>query len=607
MELASGRDPARVVAAAVTSLGFMGPQGIGKAAEAAISSSNREVRIAAAFAYAQCSRTLASNGKCHSGQFRSYLSALLGEKDSECRGTMALALLLVADSSVLEGITPLLTHPDSQLRSIAALAVGSCGALSAVELIACLPLDTVPAVEIARAYALAFLAGGEPEKLVADLVNSESDCLSAAGVILMLRRRSGLVIDLPGFVSGLRRGALVQRAVTYALAVSSAPSAVEETAMNALCNEPERYALALIGTAVRAQGAGEAENIPGNRPAEAGTELQLCLDLASEVAGVKRFDRILGLALRDGHPGIRSAGAMAVGISGRDAQLECLLSNMMHDRDDWARSHAISALAGIEVPEGQQRRVVELLVLLMLAGRHWRASQFAAMALSRFSHIRYAEDSLLCAVNSSLDSRVRWAAAVGLGLLGSRRAGDVAELVRSDFRSFGGPGVISLGLMRERCFLDTVIRDLAALEQTSDSGAYAFYIARSAGPDTWTGLLEYADDDDGYLREYAVRSLAMMTELSDTARATICKKLESREHDDDAVVRFYAGVTRVALGDYAGFRCLLEAASSEKFSLTAGMDGSKGLQTLLNSRYPLFYRVPALTLWQLEAMREELH
>ncbi len=579
---------------AAASLGFLGASEPLEEIRASLKAKNGEVRVAAAFALAYIISLRLADGKEYEELLGEYLLALKSEADDAIRPSIGMGMFLFASPVVLKEIQPYLTYQlDPHVRSITSLVFGMSGTPEAAEVLTALPIDKDPSVEAARAYAVGMLSSGGHAKLATDMLEIEkNDTLLAAGIMIS-SMVSGDANYKRIYELRLHKGdAIVARAVTFGLAAYHGATAKTFTAGAVRSNDAEKRSLAMVGIAMRNDA--DALDMLSAHASTRSLDVKLVYDVSMGLMGGLPLVAKLREVLKDGMMQVRAAASVALGSLNRPEQIDTLLEIITKDKDDRTRAYAIAGLLGIRVPKADEAKVIAALIKVLKEDRYYTPRAFAAIVLSKFKDSREAYDGVRLAIDDK-ENDVKAMAAISLGIFGNPSGAKEIKTVMAQGR--GTPlaysGLIGLGLLGDDSNLDKMITDFEFISQGEEFEAMAFAISRCAKKDTYAQMLKYLENPDVYLREYTVKTFAMMDNLDDDARKEVREKLVPLAKDDDMQVRFFSGITRYALGDKEGLKLVLDTITDNSYYMAdrVGVD-YRSLQKLINTSLPAYYRIP---------------
>ncbi|MFA4986512.1 MAG: HEAT repeat domain-containing protein [Candidatus Brocadiia bacterium] len=364
-------------------------------------------------------------------------------------------------------------------------------------------------------------------------------------------------------------------------------------------------AIARIGgmSAVAAlqKGFAEAKEFPEARAFIAASIGYIGAHDASEAAraAASAPESVIWAALADESFKVRCAAVVALGQMNRPELLDAVLSTIEKDGNYLVRDHACAALACVSIPPTDVERVVNALVKAAKTDKEFFVRGHAAYMLSMFKD-NAAAFAAVRGVLSDKSSDVQAMAAYSLGLLGNHEGGmDLKALLQ---KGKGTPRAyaarIGLGLLGDEANIPDLVDEFADLNQTQELDSAAFAIAKCATPDTYADVLKFMDNEDIYIREYGIKCLGMMRNLTDETRAKIITKLAEREADEDGTIRFFAAVVRYAMGDRKALPIALSALYVENFQFIDGTVVDSDNRTymaeltgIVNDTMPLMYRV----------------
>ncbi|MFA4986937.1 MAG: HEAT repeat domain-containing protein [Candidatus Brocadiia bacterium] len=580
------------------SLGFLGSTDPIEDIRVASISEDGNIRAASALALAYVIRKRLDAGKDYGSLLTSYIHSLDRETDENVRRSIALgATIMITKSEMFEPMKKYLTDGrDPSVRAIFALAYSFTGDPTALPYLTALPVDADPVAETGRGYAVALLISTSKVKLATDLLSESSPILVACGIV-----KSAEFLGEEGFRTITEQRSvkedIVQRSLAYVSAVNLGKKGFEQAVKYTRGREEAARAVAFVALGIR----NDAEALEELKRWEKATDKELKKSInigTAMMSGLQLADSIK-TALSDAKEQVRCAAIVSLGNLNRPETIDTILEKIDKDSNYRVRAYACAALANVKIPPADTERVVNALIKAAKTDKEYMVRGYAAYMLSMFKENRAAFETVR-AVVADKNTDAAAMAAFSLGLFGNPAgAGDLRALLQ---KGRGTPiayaARIGIGLIGDESNAADLIAEFKYLNQTQELESAAFAIARSATRNTYADMLKYVDNEDIYIREYSIKCLGMMKNLSDEARGAIAEKLATLEKDSDGNVRFYAAVVRYSLGDRAALSIALSAIYEKNFQFNDGSVSDNDARTyyailtdMVNETMPGMYRI----------------
>ncbi|MFA4986243.1 MAG: HEAT repeat domain-containing protein [Candidatus Brocadiia bacterium] len=580
------------------SLGFLGATDPVEDIRIAAASPDGNIRSAAAFALAYVIRKRVEAGRDYASLLTVFTGNLDREANEDVRRSMAFsATIMVTRSELFEPLKKYLADGrDPAVRTIFALAYAFTGDPAALPVLAGLRADSDPVVETGRAYAMLYVITRDKAKVVKDILADPSPILSACGIV-----KAAELLGEGGYKEIAEQRSvkepIIQRALAYVGAVSLGRKGYDLTARYARGRDDAARAVAFVALGIRNDADALDELRRWSNVSD--KELRKAVNIGTAMMSGLQLTDSIKAALSDAKEQVRCAAIVSLGNLNRPETIDTIMEKIEKDSNYRVRAYACAALANVKIPAADTERVVNTLIKAAKTDREYMVRGYAAFMLSMFKENRAAFETVRC-VLADKNTDATAMAAFSLGLFGNpSAAGDLrALLLRYRGTPIAGAARIGLGLIGDESNAADLVAEFKYLSRPEDLESAAFAIAKSANRNTYADMLEFVDDPDMFIREYSIKCLGMMRNLSDEARGAIAEKLAKLEADNDANVRFYASVVRYSLGDRNALRGALSAIYEKGFLFPQGLvvdyeyrSYVSELTDMVNETMPNMYRL----------------
>ncbi|MFA4986242.1 MAG: HEAT repeat domain-containing protein [Candidatus Brocadiia bacterium] len=580
------------------SLGFLGGTDPLEDIRIAAASPDGNVRIAAAVASSYVINKRMEVGRDYASLLTAFISNLDREADESVRRAIAFAATtMITRSGLFEPLKKYLSDGrDGAVSAMFALAYAFTGDPAALPYLTALPVEDDPIAETGRGYAMLYLASTNKLKILRDIIADPSPILSSCSVVKLAQ-----LLGEGGYKELAEQRSVkdpfIQRALAYVGAVCMGKKGLELTVKYARGRDEAARAVAFIALGIRNDTDSLAELRRWTTIND--KELRKAVNIgAAMMSGLQLTDSIR-IALSDAKEQVRCAAIVSLGNLNRPETLDTILETIEKDSNYRVRAYACAALANVKIPAADTERVVNALIKAAKTDREYMVRGYAAFMLSMFKENRAAFEAVR-GVLADKNTDAQAMAAFSLGLFGNPSgAGELrALLARYSGTPLACAARIGIGLLGDESNAADLVAEFKYLSRPEDLESSAFAIACSATRYTYADMLARVDDPDIFIREYSIKCLGMMRNLSDDARGAIAEKLAGLEKDNDANVRFYAAIVRYAIGDRNALNTALSAIFEKDFIFPGGtmVDYDYGsyiseLSDLVNDTMPKMYRL----------------
>ncbi|GAB4150123.1 MAG: hypothetical protein Kow00107_00530 [Planctomycetota bacterium] len=586
---------------ALVSLGALGASDPLQEMKAALCSEHPEVRIASSFALAHLINKRVSTGRDCSDLRNIYLTAMWREEDLLTRRRMSVSLLALDSPQAVAMFDKFLYEwRDPFVSAVASIAFALSSPLKTAEVVPILPVDQEPVVEKARMYAIAMAMQDDRRKLALDMASEEDSLLRALGIFAVARTCGKDAIRELEKHRFSRSDSMITAVYAWCSVIYEGEKGYEAAKYLVKCDDALARAVGLVALGAKS-GKQALETLALYKPDKKGGDVQ-CRNLSLALMEAWPLVSAVREGLDDSNGRVRAATCVSLGLLDQTGVEEILHEVAKKDIDGKARAYSNLALSLMSFEPDEAGAVIETIKKLFAEEKDYLSRCWMCLALSRFHDSREALNLLLDALEDP-HSDVKAMAAISIGLLGET---SVSTELRNHIGKhknspIGYAGYIGLGLLGQPENVSYFLRDFELATNPQEYCAMSFGLAKSMKERQAELLFRLVMSDDIFTREYAVKTLGMIEDLSEDERIKIItllsdyeeeKRKESRSFKEDSLIRFHTAVVRYALGDSSAIKVAVETMREKDFYLekTNDMDWIT-LFDPINASLPVYYRV----------------